>query len=339
MKAFRNYLICTALFLGFLSVYLPARYQTSYPVELGPQFDSQVKKKLRNTLNEQQPEVLLLSDSMLPAALEEGTVNRLLGKKTVLASQPGIASTIWYLLLKSNIIVAEPKPQYLVLFFRDTMLTAPGYRVTGSYLELVDDYATPKDKLLIERAYINQMSLPGKIMEAYFPLYASRWSIRQSLDHSIRYSPGRVLLGCDPACIDVALEEVLAANNFNLPFFSDVLAASDEYLYTRERLNFQEQVDQSFLPEIIRLCEENEIRLILVRMPTLNFEKPESPPPGLNTYIQDLAGYLQNQGVPFFDFEQKDFSREYFVDRVHLNERGKAVFTQEFVEALLRVIE
>lgn len=339
MKIFRNYLILSGLLLTFLFFYIPVRNQTSYPLEIGPQLDPRVRTKYTDLLNEQQPEILFVGDSMLAPAVDEAVVSRRLGKKTLLAGQPGTASTVWYLMIKNNIVAAEHKPEYLVLFFRDAMLTAPGYRVTGSYFELVDEYASPDDELLIERAYLNQMTPPEKIMEAYMPLYASRWGIRAGIERYIRYSLGRILLGCDEACMDFALERVFRAGDFDLPFFTNMIAASDDYLYTNGRLNFNDQVGRSFLPEIIRLCEENNIRLVLVRMPILRFEEPGTRPAGLDAYVQDLTGYLDQNGVPFFDFDTKDFPSQYFYDSVHLNEQGRAVFTERLAESLLAVMK
>jgi len=339
MKAFRNYLILCGLLLGFLSFYIVIRNRTSYPLEIGPQLDSQIRRRYKTLLNEQRPEIFFLGDSMLGPAVDETMVSKRLGKKTLLVSQPGTASAVWYLMTKNNIVAAEHKPEYLVLFFRDAMLTAPGYRVTGSYFGMVDEFASPDDKLLIERAYLNQMTPPEKIMEAYMPLYASRWGIRAGIERYIRYSLGRILLDCDEACMDFALEDVFRAGDFDLPFFTNMIAASDDYLYTNERLNFNDQVGRSFLPEIIRLCDENDIRLVLVRMPILRFEEPGTRPARLDAYVQDLASYLDQNGVAFFDFDTKDFPSQYFYDGVHLNEQGRAVFTERLAESLRAVMK
>ena len=186
MKAFRIYLATSILVLGFLSVYLPIRYQAPYPAKIGPQFDTRIRTTYTDMLNEQQPEVLLFGDSMLGPAVDEKVVAKHLGKKTMLVSLPGTASTIWYLIIKNNIVMADHKPEYLVLFFRDSMMTVPGYRVTGRYFEQIDEFASPEDTLLIERAYINQMAPLEKLMERYVPLYGSRWNIRESIEE-LRY--------------------------------------------------------------------------------------------------------------------------------------------------------
>jgi hypothetical protein len=339
MKALRNYIATSIVLLGILSVYLPFRYQASYPAPVGPQFDSRVRTTYMDLLNEQQAEVLLFGDSMLEPAVDDREVADRLGKKTMLVSLPGTASTIWYLILKNNIVRAEHKPQVMVLFFRDAMMTVPGYRVTGRYFEQIDEFASPDDTLLIERAYINQMTALERITEAYVPLYSSRWHVRQSLDYYIRYTLGGALLDCNTNCMDNAMEVVFKAGNLDVTFLSEAIASSDEYFYTAERLDFDEQVDISFLPEVIRLARENDIQLILVRMPTLYFMEPGSEPPGLHDYMQSLAEYLSRQEVAFFDFDDKTLSEDYFSDSLHLNERGRQVFTKELVESLMESIK
>ncbi len=338
MKAFRNYLVVSTLLLGFLSFYIPVRYHTPYPRDIGPQFDSHIRTTYIEALDQTQPALLLLGDSMLAPAVDEGTVEKQLGQKTMLVSLPGTASTIWYLMIKNNIVVAGHKPKYLVVFFRDSMMTVPGYRVSGRYFEQIDEFATPNDKLLIERAYINQMSPLDKIMERYMPLYGSRWTIRQSIDYYMRHSLAKALLHCDPGCADKAMESVFKANNLDVTFLSDAIAASDDYIYTNGRLDFNQQIDKSFLPEIVRLCKENNIQLVLVRMPIRRFEKPGTEPKGLSAYIQDLASYSSENGVAFFDFDNKKLTGEYFADDVHLNKQGQVLFTQWLTEALMPIV-
>ena len=183
MNNFRKYVIAASLLLGFLSLHLPARYGMPYPMSTGPQFDARVRTTYTEMLDEEQPEIFLLGDSMLAPAVDETVIANTLHKKTLALSLPGTASTIWYLIIKNNIVLAEHKPEYLIVTFRDTMMTLPGYRVTGRYFELIDEFASPEDGLLIERAYLNLMSPAEKFMEAYFPPYSARWRVRESLDH------------------------------------------------------------------------------------------------------------------------------------------------------------
>jgi hypothetical protein len=340
MQALRNYLIATTLLLGALFIHIPIRYATPYPNDIGPQLDDRIRTTYIDLLDEEQPEILLFGDSMLGPAVDENFVAAKLGKKTRLISLPGTASTIWYLIIKNNIVLAEHTPKYLVVFFRDSMMTVPGYRVTGRYFDQIDEFASPQDTLLIERAYINQMTPLEKFMEAYIPLYSSRWTIRESIDYYIRYPLGNILLDCDTACMDYAMEVVFEESNLDVTFLSDAIGAADDYLYSEATLDFDGQVDTSFLPEVVRLCRENGIQLVLVRVPIQRFYEPGSEPPGLSAYIQSLDGYLDANDVPYLDFDQgKRMPFEYFSDTLHLNEDGKAVFTQQLTEALTTIVK
>ena len=135
MKAFRNYSILLLAVSIFLSLYIPVRYQTEYPRDIRPHFTKHIRNTYTRVLNEEQPQVFLLGDSMLDPAVDGKAVEEALGKKTYAISLPGTASTIWYVMIKNNIMVAEHKPETLVIFFRDSMMTVPGYRVTGRYFE------------------------------------------------------------------------------------------------------------------------------------------------------------------------------------------------------------
>ena len=134
MKSFRNYLIATALLLGILTVLIPRWYDLPYPMKVGPKFDKRVRPLYIKILNEEQPDMLLIGDSMLGAAVDESEVASRINKKIHVSSLPGTASTIWYAIIKNNIVVAEYKPEYLVVFFRDSMMTVPSYRVPAGIL-------------------------------------------------------------------------------------------------------------------------------------------------------------------------------------------------------------
>lgn len=339
MKAFRNYLIITTLLLSFLVIFIPGWYDLPYPMDVGPKFDKQARMLYRDMLNEEQSDIFLLGDSMLETAVDQTITAKQLEKKVSMVSIPGTASAIWYLILKNNILVAEHQPEYLILFFRDSMITAPGYRVVGRYLDMVDELASPADTFLIDRAYINQMTPLERFLEAYMPIYGARWNIRENIDNHIRYTLGRRILKCDKPCMDDAMEIVFLDDNLDLTFLSDAINAADNDIYTDDALNFDNQVDSSFLPEIIRLCQENDIKLIMVRMPIIRFENDGTSPLTLSDYIQDLGDYAEANNVPFLDLDQQDIPAEYYRDVLHLNEQGKEIFTQELIQMLNPIIK
>lgn len=339
MKTFRNYsLILMALIVGS-SLYLPIRYHSPYPREIRPQFDSTVRTTYMAEMNETQPDAVLLGDSMLRFGVDDKVLADALNKKIYFLSMDGTASTIWYLIIKNNIVLAEHKPKYLLIFFRDTMMTVPSYRVTGRYFELVDEVAGPMDEVLIQRAYIDPMNPLEKLAERYLPIYGFRWRIRQSIDYYIRYSTVRILFGCDQSCMDNTMETVFEDQNMDQKFLSDAIATADDYLYTEDALDFQHQIDNSFLPEIIRLCKENGIQLVLIHMPIRIFQDPGTEPAGLESYLQDLEDYLQQNGIIYLDIDpEKNIPITSFVDALHLNETGRVEFTRRLIDVLKPII-
>jgi len=99
-------------------------------------------------------------------------------------------------------------------------------------------------------------------------------------------------------------------------------------------------VNRSFLPDIIRLTKERGIRLIAVRLKTQRIGSGNSETLGIRQYIVDLSHYLDEQGVIFIDYGQDPrIGSEYFTDSIHLNEKGKALFTQILANDLNEILK
>jgi hypothetical protein len=339
MKAFLQYFLILLTLVAVSWVVIPAHYGVTYPRDVKPQFDKYIRWKYAKDIDEQKPDIVLLGDSMLYPAVNDAVLSQRLDKSIISIGLPGSASTLWYLIVKNNILETQSPPKYLMILFRDSIMTVPGYRVTGRYFEQIDEFAGPKDEDLIKRAYLNQMNPLEKLAEAWFPPFGSRWNIRQAIDARIRYTlPGR-LLGCNETCMNNAMEIVFGDMNMDRNFLSDALAASDTYLYSKEALNFEQQVGESFLPELIQMTRERGIQLVLVQMRTLRFATPGSEPPALYTYNKNLAAYLAANGVIYLDYSKEStLTREYFADPMHMNDAGKVVFTDMFAEDLLKFI-
>ncbi len=337
MAAFRRYLLILLVLSGALSFYLPVRYAVGYPKPVGPQFDNFVRQTNKKYLEENQPQIMMLGDSLLIAGVDEVTLSDALDRKAYNAGVAGSASALWYLILKNNIVESPHRPQTLIIVFRDTMLTTPGYRVQGSYFVQIDEYAGSHDVLLTELAYINQMSPLEKTAEAYLPVYGSRLRLREALDSRIRYTLPELLLNCDARCTNRAMTLVFQGANLEQNILAEAIASAEDYLYTPRALDFENSVDESFLPAIIQLCQDYDIQLMLVRARTLRFT---SEPPGLKIYIENLASYLDERGILFLDFSRDErLTLDLYADILHLNETGRVVFTQILAEALKPILK
>jgi hypothetical protein len=339
MTLTRRFFLLFGLLLLTSTFYLPRRYELTYPQPLGPQLDDYIQRRYRNAVEDDLPDLVLVGDSVLELGVNQDQLAELTGKKVYKIGLFGAASAEWYLIIKNNILQAEHKPRVVIIFFRDSILTAPAYRVTGKYFQRVDELATPDDSVLLQKAYINTMNPLEKWADQYLPLYISRLRIRETLDFYLRYSLPR-LAGCDTACTDNATLQVFQENNIDEKLLVDAVATAESYLYTSERLDFHSQVDKSFLPDILQLARENGVSLILVRTKNLFYPDAPSEPLSLRRYIQNFKTYAEENGVIVLDFAHDErLTPGLFYDPLHFTEEGARVFTNLLAEALAPYIQ
>jgi len=339
MQEFKQYLISLIVLTGLVSGYVFHRYADGYPFPIGAQFDPGIRSKYRQILNEEEPQILVLGDSVARTNVDKILMGERSGKKVSVISEDGAGSALLYLILKNNIANADPKPDYSIILFRDTVLTSTAFRVQGSFLAIMDEFAGADDDLVLELAIRDRMNPLDKVAEAYFPPYWARSNLQTILVSRVLYLPTRTFLGCDLECSDEAMNNVFGNQNFDPDQFNRAINVAENFLYTDENLDFESQIDQSFLPEIIRLCKENNIKLILVRTKTLRFSREVPEPAALTKYVNDLNIYAQRNDVPLIDFAHSDrLPPALFTDINHLNSDGKKVFTEMLVEAIRPIL-
>ncbi len=332
MHSFLRYLFFFFIIVAITWIRIPRAYGLEFPRTPGPTFNNQVRDVYINRLENEKPELLLLGDSTLADAIDPAQMSNLMGMNVSSFGVPGSASAFWYVVLKNNIVKSENKPKYLIIVFRDSILTAPGYRVQGSYFTQVDEFARRREPVLLERAFLNLMNPLEKAADAYFPLYSARVQIRQKIDALVRYSlPGWI--GCDTKCNNDSMYAVFQGGDLQRGELQNAIASAEGYLYTRAQLNFGAQVDRSFLPDMIQLAKENHIQLILVRLK--NWTLGERETVGVKRYTAALSAYLEGQDVLFLDFgTDPRLTKADYADSLHLNQEGKILFTEMLAEAL-----
>ncbi|GAB4541310.1 MAG: hypothetical protein Fur002_09480 [Anaerolineales bacterium] len=321
----KKFLLAFTLMFTALNLYAALRYELPYPLPLGPALDAHIRTNHLRAVEEKRPQLVLIGDSTLTKGVNPKRLSENLGKPIYSIDLPGSASTLWYLIIKNNLMEAKTPPPYLLIFFRDTVLTLPDYRVEGEYFTQIDEYASPKDALLIERAYVNQMSPLEQAAASYLPLYGARREMRVSLDELIRYAPAQALLNCERACVREALSVPFGSAR-NEQALNAAIYVADESLYSPRSLNFARQAPRSFLPEIIRMAQEQNVQLILVRMKTREFHQRF---PALENYMRDLSAYAQANGVILMDYgADPRLTEDLYADTLHLNGKGEAAFTE-----------
>ena len=339
MRLFFRFILSLSVLLVITALIIPMRYDVSYPKPLGPKFNNEIRMQYREDIVKKNADLVLLGDSVLVLSVDAQQLEQLTGESTYRMGIPGSASAVWYLAMK-NIIARSPhKPQYVIIVFRDTILTAPGYRVNGKYFTLVDMLANTDDTLVVQKAFIQQMSPVEQWADRYVPLYGSRLRLRETVDYYIRYSLTN-LIGCDPQCNDNANVAVFQDLNLDTNLLVEAIATAESYLYTPEQLDFAAQLDRSFLPDIVALAKENDIQLILVRTKHLDDPTEATESAALKDYIKSLKDYAEKNGVIVLDFAHNErLTSDLFVDTHHLSPVGSTVFTKMLAEALAPILK
>lgn len=336
MRLLLRSLLLFSVIIAATWVNISQSYDLDFPRPPGPRFDNRVRKLYINRLENEKPDMVMLGDSTLLDGVDPDRLSELTGRQVSSFDAPGSASAFWYLVLKNNIVESEHKPKVVLILFRDTILTAPGYRVHGSYFIQLDEFARRNEPVLLERAYLNLMNPLEKFAEGNFPLYAARVPIRQGTDALIRYSLTS-WLGCNKKCNDDSMTEVFTSANLEPGQLQNAISAAEEYLYSDRQLDFEAQVNQSFLPEMIRIAEENNIQLILVRLKTLITGTQDAK--AIERYVGELSQYLNSQNVLFLDYgNDPRLSSTYYADSLHLTREGEALFTEMLSEELKKQV-
>jgi len=131
-----------------------------------------------------------------------------------------------------------------------------------------------------------------------------------------------------PGLLKAINTEVFALDRLR-PFETADLAASQG-----GALEFQANVGDSLLPEIIRLAEGAQIKLAFIRVqrrPAAEGPPPQSPE--LTAYVNALKGYLEARGAYFHDdWGDPDEPLSLYADGDHLTADGRVRYTQRFAE-------
>jgi hypothetical protein len=328
------------LTLLVISVVIVQQGGVSFPNEPGPKFDNSISPIIPDALAAQKSDMILLGDSVVELNLNPPALEKALGLTIYPLHFNGSSSTLWYVAIKNVIVTSPSKPRYLVIVFRDTFLTTPAYRAQGGgYQDEIDSLATQEDSLVIQRTYVNQMNLLEKASESYFPLYVYRARIRNQIDYLIRYPLIRATMNCGKRCLDIALDTVLNGRNWDPILLNTHIAGVEDVLYTRHALDFKASVNESYLPDIIRLCKENDIRPIFVHAKTLRLYRNAYEPVLLAAYLRDLADYLRANGVSYLDIGQDPrIKPEDFADSLHIFPAAIDRYTQVLADALKTVL-
>jgi len=337
MRKFIYFIIFLTIILIGSQFLIPYYYNVPVRKNAGPLIDKRLKTTYQIHIENDQPELVLIGDSTLAESIDQEYLTELLGIETYKIGNHGSASAVWYLILRNNIAVSAYKPKHIVLFFRTSILTTPEFRTTGKYEIFINEAATPDDTLMLEYAYLNHMNSFEKWFDQYVTPYAYRSKVRSSIENVIKYQALQKVLGVDRGEIIVAMDTVFG--EADIAQLSAMITSADSYLLEDQRLDFNAQLNKSFLPEIIRISQENNIQLTLVYTKTVNSNETEETRALLKSYMANLTQYLSQNNVEFMDYSNDERVLDsFFVDPLHMNADGRHLFTEIFAQDYTEIL-
>jgi hypothetical protein len=304
--------------------YLPALERTR---ERKP-FDDGVVQGLQRM----DPAFVIIGDSM--AGRVEFAHLRHVTKETVAPLlQNATGSAYWYLAFKNYVVASGVTPKWTLVFFRDTNLTDPMFRLTepnrSGLDEAASDYEEELNEVVAARNTGAWRAVHRLADRAYDVERTRAW-----LEPVLAGWPARMVAGPDRgADLLVSMNEAFSLERLRPIPQSDIDADADR------RADFHANVAQSVLPLFIKLSREAKLRLCFVRVlrRTVN-DEPPSESRALTRYAIDLRTYLEAEGVAFLD--DRDDPRLHtikYADGDHIDRGELPRYTEILVERLNRL--
>jgi hypothetical protein len=243
-----------------------------------------------------QPGYVLIGDSMA-GRVDPERLTAISNQFVAPLLQNATGSAYWYLVLKNYVVASGIKPQWVVIFFRDTNLTEPAWRLTGAYRPHLDDVAGERepelDAMLMRRIHSPLFRIRQTVDRAYGAERARSW-----VEPALTDWPARVVAGRRRR--QEFLDSVNAA--FALERLRPVATADLEAAAERE-MDFDANVSSSALPLMVDVAQQHGLRLVFVRV----LRRTAAPgrfapqPERMTAYVRGLRAYLGSRGVPFLD--------------------------------------
>lgn len=284
---------------------------------------------MQKAIEREKPKFILLGNSTLRQGIIGKEFNELTKVPTQRVFFGGSSAPWWYLTIKNVITKAKHKPQKLAIFFWGNSLTDTKNGAKGKYQAVLDMTSLPDEPLIDRLTFLDQMSDEAFFMSKKWSIYQKRNEMKASFDSYVKMKVGN-WFGIEENYVDTAIIKTFADNNMNKELFDKKMI--EELNYNNSKL-FKNQVENSYLPEIIRLVKESGIELMFVRVKKRSSTSFEEETEEMQKYILDLKKYAEKNAVHYLSFAYDNrLEEDCFSDASHLNAKGQDIFTKIFAE-------
>lgn len=254
-------------------------------------FDSSPIDELRRA----RPGTVLLGDSMA-LRIEPDELARLTERPVVPLIRLATGAAHWYLLLKNYVVASGVTPDRVVVFFRDTQLTDPLWRLIGKDRFSTDRYALDREDDLntVIAAHVGN---PWYRLHAWIDRTYAVERTRDWLEPAMTASLARAAApGRSHDDFTGAMNGIFGLDRLRA-FEADDMGEANE-----ASLDFTARVPISTLPLMLDLARAHGLHLTFVRVlrRPVNGQPPHESA-RLRRYVLDLRSYLEARGASFLD--------------------------------------
>jgi len=278
------------------------------------QFDH---KSIEN-LEQQNPSLIFLGNSILDTRIDPKTVSEITGIPTQSLAINGSAAGIWYLQLKNIIGQTSIKSPIVHIFFYDNLITQPISTTGGSNKNLIEPLLVYPEELFFSIS--RDTSWNDDLTLSIYPIIKRREEIKTYLNQF-----ASLFSSIDSESVQFKIDSFGKRQTLLKPNI-------------REYKQFYEEIENSFLPAIIQIAKEKKIDLVLVKT---------SKNPSISTkiqvqilqksYVENLSSYLNSNGVHFIDMTGVDWiDATMFYDSAHIRSRYKIHYTKLFIKNFIK---
>jgi len=244
-----------------------------------------------------QPQFVVIGDSMAGIRIDPLQLSRQARTSVVGLYQQGSPVAYWYLAFKNLAIENDLKNlRGAIFFFRDDQLTTQ-VQVTPGSLDRVAKQREPELDRVLAANRLGGFSEVHRAARNAYQFDRTRVWLEPKLlgapsTYALRATANKALTA--PELVNAINTEVFALDRLR-PFEAADLAAADA-----RALDFDANVDDSLLPEIIRLAERSKIKLAFIRVqrrPSADGPPPQSSELHVSMPTTEM-GFPKHAGQP-----------------------------------------
>jgi hypothetical protein len=295
-------------------------------------------RKPLERLRAERPEIILIGDSLVHAAIDPQLLQQQLGDgKVEMIWRGGAASAAWYLILKNYVVASGIKPRWVCIFFTYDLLTNAPFRTTPTYRAFLESLMHNEDPV-VQRVLGDESkrdTLLQRIANWLYPLNERRHHYQEKISrfaYRTESFVGPKIKGLPRRVNEIF--DVARLRQETLPQTPEAVAA--------RKLSFSADPGKNFLPHIIETAKGAGISLCFVRVrPNPGADNESQQSAELRAYVSQLRDWIEAQGETFIDTTaDKRFRPDMYLrpDDDHIGPWAKPEATKIYADLLRPIV-